>query len=189
MGSVLQPLSVQQGVPAQGAAAKASLPSTWSDPTVNISLDFLSPGMQPPKPSQPSLNTLQHGEAATIAVSFLILFCFLTFFFSFNSLGNQAPANMLAQGFSSMNLGPTPVRPAFNTMMHPGMGMGMGMSMAPNQGMMGMNMGMPQGGMPMGMPQGGMAMGMPGTMGMGMSPAMAQQPKHDAFADFGNFGK
>uniref|UniRef100_A0A3P9HDJ3 Clathrin interactor 1a n=1 Tax=Oryzias latipes TaxID=8090 RepID=A0A3P9HDJ3_ORYLA len=165
MGSVLQPLSVQQGVPAQGAAAKASLPSTWSDPTVNISLDFLSPGMQPPKPSQPSLNTLQHG--------------------------NQAPANMLAQGFSSMNLGPTPVRPAFNTMMHPGMGMGMGMSMAPNQGMMGMNMGMPQGGMPMGMPQGGMAMGMPGTMGMGMgmSPAMAQQPKHDAFADFGNFGK
>lgn len=94
---------------------------------------------------------------------------------------------MLAQGFSSMNLGPTPVRPAFNTMMHPGMGMGM--SMAPNQGMMGMNMGMPQGGMPMGMPQGGMAMGMPGTMGMGMSPAMAQQPKHDAFADFGNFGK
>uniref|UniRef100_A0A8C7ZNH4 Clathrin interactor 1a n=1 Tax=Oryzias sinensis TaxID=183150 RepID=A0A8C7ZNH4_9TELE len=158
MGSVLQPLSVQQGVPAQGAAAKASLPSTWSDPTVNISLDFLSPGMQPPqtKPAQP-----QH----------------------------PAPANMLAQGFSSMNLGPTPVRPAFNTMMHPGMGMGMGMSMAPNQGMMGMNMGMPQGGMPMGMPQGGMAMGMPGTMGMGMSPAMAQQPKHDAFADFGNFGK
>jgi len=41
----------------------------------------------------------------------------------------------------------------------------------------------------MGMPQGGMTMGMPGAMGMGMNPAMAQQPKHDAFADFGNFGK
>lgn len=67
-----------------------------------------------------------------------------------------------------------------------GMGMGMGMGMAPHQGMMGM-------GMNMGMPQGGMTMGMPGAMGMGlgmgMNPAMVQQPKHDAFADFGNFGK
>jgi len=41
------------------------------------------------------------------------------------------------------------------------------------------------------MPQGGMTMGMPGAMGMGMgmNPAMVQQPKQDAFADFGNFGK
>ncbi|XP_038548073.1 clathrin interactor 1a [Micropterus salmoides] len=170
----LQP--VQQGVASQDAGAKASLPSTWSDHSVNISLDFLGPGIQPPKPSQPSLNTLQHG--------------------------NQVPANMLSQGFSSMSLGPTPARPPVNPMMHPGagMGMGMGMGMAPNQGMMGMGMtmgmpqggmtmGMPQGGMTMGMPQGGMTMGMPGGMGMGMNPAMVQQPKHDAFADFGNFGK
>lgn len=83
-----------------------------------------------------------------------------------------------------MNLGPTPVRPPANAMMQPGAGMGMGMGMVPNQGMMGM-------GMNMGMPQGGMTMGMPGGMGMGMGmhPAMVQQPKHDAFADFGNFGK
>lgn len=86
--------------------------------------------------------------------------------------------NMLSQGFSSMNLGPTAVRAPVNPMMQPGMGMGMGM--VPNQGMMGM-------GMNMGMPQGGMNMGMPG--GMGMNPAMVQQPKQDAFADFGNFGK
>ncbi|KAM3612803.1 uncharacterized protein V6R79_014814 [Siganus canaliculatus] len=151
----LQP--AQQGMSSQGAGAKASLPSTWSDHSVNISLDFLGPGMQPPKPSQPSLNTLQQG--------------------------NQMPANMLSQGFSSMSLGPTAVRPPVNPMMHPGAGMGMGMGtgmgmgmgMAPNQGMMGM----------------GMNMGMPATMGMGMgmNPAMVQQPKHDAFADFGNFGK
>ncbi|XP_023275093.1 clathrin interactor 1-like isoform X2 [Seriola lalandi dorsalis] len=153
----LQPLQpAQQGVASQGAGAKASLPSTWSDHSVNISLDFLGPGMQPPKPSQPSLNTLQQG--------------------------NQT--NILSQGVSTMSLGPTAVRPAINPMMHPGSGMGMGM--APNQGMMGM-------GMNMGMPQGGMTMGMPGAMGMGMgmgmNPAMVQQPKHDAFADFGNFGK
>lgn len=68
MGGPLQPQSVmplqpvQQGMASQGAGAKASLPSTWSDHSVNISLDFLGPGNQPPKPSQPSLNTLQHGE-------------------------------------------------------------------------------------------------------------------------------
>uniref|UniRef100_A0A3Q1FYD3 Clathrin interactor 1a n=1 Tax=Acanthochromis polyacanthus TaxID=80966 RepID=A0A3Q1FYD3_9TELE len=153
-----QPLQNMGAV--QGAGAKASLPSTWSDHSVNISLDFLGPGMQPPKPSQPSLNTLQQG--------------------------NQAPANMLSQGFSGMSLGPTTVRPPVNPMMHPGAGMGMGMGMVPNQGMMGMGMGMN-----MGMQQGAMTMGMPGAMGMGMgmNPAMVQQPKHDAFADFGNFGK
>lgn len=149
----------RQGIASQGSAAKAALPSTWSDHSVNISLDFLGPGMHAPKPSQPSLNTLQQG--------------------------NQPPANMLAQGFTHMNLGPTTIRPAVNPMMHPGVGMGMGM--VPNQGMMGMNMmGMPQPGMGM-----GMGMGMPGAMGMGMgmNPVMVQQPKQDAFADFGNFGK
>ncbi|XP_047441343.1 clathrin interactor 1a isoform X2 [Mugil cephalus] len=181
MGGSLQPMQplqpFQQGGAPQGVGAKAALPPTWSDPSVNISLDFLSPGMQPPKPSQPTLNTLQQG--------------------------NQAPPNMLSQGFSNMSLGPTAVRPQVNPMMHPGAGMGMGMGMAPgmapaqgmgmgmapHQGMMGMgmNMGMPQGGMTMGMPG---AMGMQMGMGMGMNPAMVQQqPKHDAFADFGNFGK
>ncbi|XP_037531312.1 clathrin interactor 1a [Nematolebias whitei] len=156
MGGPLQPQLVQHGGASQSAGAKASLPSTWSDHSVNISLDFLGPGMTPPKPSQPSLNTLQQGH--------------------------PAPANMLSQGFSNMSIGATTVRPPVNTMMHPGASMGMGM--APNQGMMGM-------GMNMGMPQAGMTMGMPGAMGMGMgmNPQMIQQPKHDAFADFGNFGK
>lgn len=68
MGGPLQPQSVmplqpvQQGIAPQGAGAKASLPSTWSDTSVNINLDFLGPGMQPPKPSLPTLNTLQQGE-------------------------------------------------------------------------------------------------------------------------------
>lgn len=161
MGGPLQPQplhALQPSGPAPGAAPKAALPSTWTDHSVNISLDFL--GQQPQKPSQPSLNTLQQG--------------------------NPAPANLLSQGFSSMNLGTTAPRPAAAPMMHPGGPMGMGM--APNPGMMGMgmNMGMPHAGMSMGMPVG---MGMSG-MGMSMNPAMVQQPKQvDAFADFGNFGK
>ena len=53
---------MQPGVSAPGEAGKGPLPSTWSDPSVNISLDFLGPGAQPPKPNQPSLNTLQQGE-------------------------------------------------------------------------------------------------------------------------------
>ncbi|XP_068182172.1 clathrin interactor 1a [Antennarius striatus] len=157
MGGPIQPQPVmplqpvQQVMTPQGGGAKASLPSTWSDPSVNISLDFLGPGMHPPKPSQPTLNTLQHGNAVN--------------------------ANMLSQGFSVMSLGPTAVRPPVNPMMHPVAGMGMGMGMPPGHGMMGM----------------GMNMGMPNAMGMGMgammNPAMVQQPKHDAFADFANFGK
>ncbi|XP_034037075.1 clathrin interactor 1a isoform X2 [Thalassophryne amazonica] len=161
IGGPLQPQPVNLIQPvqpghSQGAGTKQSLPSTWSDPSVNISLDFLGPGVHPPKPSQPSLNTLQQG--------------------------NQAAPNMLSAGFSNMNLGPTTIRPPVNAMMHPGAGMGMGMTMGmiPNQGMMGM-------GMNMGMPQAGMSMGMPGAMGM--NPVMVQQPKQDAFADFGSFGK
>ncbi|KAM9795054.1 clathrin interactor 1a [Neosynchiropus ocellatus] len=162
IGGPLQPQPAQSLQPAQqGSAAKAPLPSTWSDHSVNISLDFLGPGMHAPKASQPSLNSLQQGSMTS--------------------------PTMLSQGISGMNLGPTPARPAMNPMMHPGAGMGMGMmgmGMVPNPAMMGMsvNMGMPQGGMSMGMPA---AMG----MGMGMNPGMVQQPKNDAFADFGNFGK
>ncbi|XP_034070818.1 clathrin interactor 1a [Gymnodraco acuticeps] len=152
MGGPLQPQSMQpmqQGGASQGA--KAALPATWSDSSINISLDFLGPGVQPPKQSQPTLNTLQHGA--------------------------PVPSSMLPQGFAAMNLGPAAVKSPVSPMMHPGAGMGM----SPNQGMMGMGMGMsPNQGM-MGM---GMNMGMP-QMGMGMN----QQPKHDAFADFGNFGK
>ncbi|XP_068596362.1 clathrin interactor 1a [Brachionichthys hirsutus] len=151
MGGPLQPQSVvplqpvQQAMTPHGGGAKASVPSTWSDPSVNISLDFLGPGVHPPKPSQPSLHTLQHGNA-----------------------------NLLSQGFSVMSLGHVAVRPPVNPMMHPGAGMGMGMGMAPSHNMMGM----------------GMNMGMPSAVGMGMmNPAMVQQPKHDAFADFANFGK
>ncbi|XP_061643812.1 clathrin interactor 1a isoform X1 [Phyllopteryx taeniolatus] len=171
-GAPLQPQTAQQGVISQGAAAKASLPSTWSDHSVNISLDFLGPGMQAPKQSQPTLNTLQQG--------------------------NQATANMLSQGFSTMSIGPSAVRPPVNTMMHPAAGIGMAsnpgmmaMGMTPNQAMMGMSMASNQGlmGMGMGMNMGGMTMAMPSAMGMGMNPAMVQQSKQDAFADFGNFGK
>ncbi|KAF5899923.1 clathrin interactor 1-like, partial [Clarias magur] len=52
------PLVPQQSVP-KPEAKKASVPSTWSDSSVNISLDYLSPGMQPPKPTQPTLSMMQ----------------------------------------------------------------------------------------------------------------------------------
>ncbi len=44
---------------AQKPNPKASLPSTWSNTNIDISLDYLGPGMQPPKPSQPTLNMMQ----------------------------------------------------------------------------------------------------------------------------------
>uniref|UniRef100_A0A8C2PZJ9 Clathrin interactor 1a n=1 Tax=Cyprinus carpio TaxID=7962 RepID=A0A8C2PZJ9_CYPCA len=170
MGSPLMP---QQPM-TQKPNPKATLPSTWSKYNVDISLDYLGPGMQPPKPSQPTLSMMQQGV--------------------------QTPVNMMTQGFAGMNLGmqaaPTMVRPPTNTMMG-GMNMGMqsGMTgsamhmptmggMPVNQGMMGMNMNMGMSTAQMGMP-GGMGTGMPV---MGMNPAMGQ-PKQDAFADFANFGK
>ncbi|XP_043113097.1 clathrin interactor 1a [Puntigrus tetrazona] len=172
--SMGNPLMPQQPM-AQKPNPKASLPSTWSNSNVDISLDYLGPGMQPPKPSQPTLNMMQ---------------------------GGQTPVNMISQGFAGMNLGmqaaPSVVRPPTNTMMggmnmgmQPGMtGSGMPMptmgGMPVNQGMMGVNMNMGMSTTQMGMPGGmGMATGMPV---MGMNPVMGQ-PKQDAFADFANFGK
>nr|AAH85520.1 Clathrin interactor 1 [Danio rerio]AAI65236.1 Clint1 protein [Danio rerio] len=169
------PLMPQQPM-AQKPNPKAPVPSTWSNSNVDISLDYLGPGMQPPKPSQPTLSMMQQG--------------------------GQTPVNMMTQGFAGMNLGmqaaPSMVRPPTNTMVG-GMNMSMqpGMTSSPmsmpqmggmpvNQGMMGMNMNMGMSAATMGMP-GGMGMGT-GMPGMGMSPAMGQ-PKQDAFADFANFGK
>uniref|UniRef100_A0A4W5NBX0 Clathrin interactor 1 n=1 Tax=Hucho hucho TaxID=62062 RepID=A0A4W5NBX0_9TELE len=160
---------------------KPSLPPTWSDPSVNISLDFLSPGMQSAN-CKPSLSMLQQDLLP----------------------GVQSPIN-LAQSFGGLNLNiqptATPIRPPTNPMMPAraiglgmpptmatgtmGMGaMGMG-GMPVNQGIMGMNMGVAPAGMGM---QG--TLGMPG-MGMGqpiVNTAMVQ-PKQDAFANFVNFGK
>ncbi|XP_052006064.1 clathrin interactor 1-like [Xyrauchen texanus] len=163
------PLVPQQPM-AQKPNPKASVPSTWSNTNIDISLDYLGPGMHPPKPSQPTLNMMQQH-------------------------GVQTPVNMITQGFTGMNLGmqatPTMVRPPANAMMG-GMNMGMQPTMAGN--IMGMP---PIGGMPlnhgmmgmnMNMGMSAAAMGMPGNMGMGMSPAVGQ-PKQDAFADFANFGK
>lgn len=55
------PLMPQQPV-AQQPGTKASMPSTWSNSIVNISLDYLGPGMQPPKASQPTLSMMQQGK-------------------------------------------------------------------------------------------------------------------------------
>ncbi|XP_067279086.1 clathrin interactor 1 isoform X2 [Pseudorasbora parva] len=161
----------------QKSGGNLSMPATWSDPSVNISLDFLSAGLNPPKPSQPTLNTMIQQ-------------------------GVQPPLNMVTQNFAGMALNAQPSaatpRAGVNPMMAGGtMGMGMPPTMATgtmgmgtvgiggmpvNQGLMGMNM------VPAGIGLQG-ALGMPSmSIGQGMNPAMVQ-PKQDAFANFGNFGK
>ncbi|KAJ8408851.1 hypothetical protein AAFF_G00246690 [Aldrovandia affinis] len=181
------PMSRSQQMGVQKPGGKVSLPATWSDPSVNISLDFLSPGMQPPKASQPTLNTMIQQQ------------------------GVQPPLNMVTQSFVGLNLNtqptPAPVRPPANPMMA-GTGAAIGMPSAMATGTMGMTtMGMvPPGGGPLSQGILGMnlsmgmqpvGMGLPGSMGMGlpvmgmgqgMTPAM-MHPKQDAFANFGNFGK
>ncbi|XP_016123165.1 clathrin interactor 1-like [Sinocyclocheilus grahami] len=161
----------------QKSGGKVSMPATWSDPSVNISLDFLSAGLNPSKPTQPTLNTMMQQ-------------------------GVQPPLNTVAQNFAGMTLNGQPLaaapRPGVNPMMAGGtMGMGMPPTMATgtmgmgsvgiggmpiNQGLVGMNM------MPAGIGLQG-ALGTPSMgIGQGMNPAMVQ-PKQDAFANFGNFGK
>ncbi|NXE53776.1 EPN4 protein, partial [Casuarius casuarius] len=163
--------------------ASKTLPSTWSDPSVNISLDNLVPGMQPSKPQQPSLNTMMQQQ------------------------NMQQPMNVMTQNFAAVNLNPQPnmmpVRPQTSPLMGGPIPVGMGMpsvmtgtmgmtSIGPtpmmNQGMMGINVNM-------GVPATGM--GLTGTIGMGvpniaMTSAMTPgtvQPKQDAFANFANFSK
>ncbi|XP_004689884.1 PREDICTED: clathrin interactor 1 isoform X1 [Condylura cristata] len=154
-----------------------TLPSTWSDPSVNISLDNLLPGMQPSKPQQPSLNTMIQQQ------------------------NMQQPMNVITQSFGAVNLSSPsnmlPVRPQNSPLMGGPMPVSMpsvmtgAMGMAPlgntpmmNPSMMGMNMNL-------GMSAAGV--GLTGTMGMGM-PNLAMtsgtvQPKQDAFANFANFSK
>ncbi|KAL7985860.1 hypothetical protein Chor_011026 [Crotalus horridus] len=161
-----------------------TLPSTWSDPSVNISLDNLVPGMQPSKPQQPSLNTMIQQQ------------------------NMQQPMNVMTQNFATLGLNSPPsmmpLRPPANPLMGSPVPVGMGMPTAMtstigmasmggpspivNQGMMGMNMNMA-------MPTAGM--GLSGTMGMGVpNIAVASSitpgtvpPKQDAFANFANFSK
>ncbi|XP_047185663.1 clathrin interactor 1-like [Scophthalmus maximus] len=185
-----QPIGQQQKV---GVGGQGSLGSTWSDPSVNISLDFLSAGLNPAK-TPPTLNNIIQQQGVT-------------------------PVNLLAQNFGGLNLSSpphvTPIRPPANPLMAgsamtmsmpasmatgmpasmaagmpPSMTTGtMGMGGIPvNQGMMGMNMSMNMG-MTTPVMMGGM--GVPGV-GMGLAhsitPAVVP-PKQDAFANFGNFGK
>lgn len=160
-----QPLQKQNTLPISGVDHKTgkNLPSTWSDPSVNISLDSLIPGMQPCKPAQPSLNAMMQQQNL------------------------QQPMTMLPQGFASMNIsgspGMMPIRPPTSPLMAGPIPGAMGI---PN--MMTGTMGMSAVGIPPMMNQG--MMGMPNPMGMsvGLAP-VAMPPKQDAFANFANFSK
>uniref|UniRef100_A0A8C5JZT4 ENTH domain-containing protein n=1 Tax=Jaculus jaculus TaxID=51337 RepID=A0A8C5JZT4_JACJA len=171
------PMSRSQNTDMVQKSVSKTLPSTWSDPSVNISLDNLLPGMQPSKPQQPLLNTMIQQQ------------------------NMQQPLNMMTQSFGAVNLSSPsnmlPVRPQTTSLMGAPMPMSMPsvmtgtMGMSPlgntpmmNQSMMGMNM-------ILGMSAAGM--GLTGTMGVGM-PSMTMtsgtvQPQQDAFANFANFSK
>uniref|UniRef100_A0AAZ3PSC4 ENTH domain-containing protein n=1 Tax=Oncorhynchus tshawytscha TaxID=74940 RepID=A0AAZ3PSC4_ONCTS len=154
---------------------KPCLPPTWSDPSVNISLDFLSPGMQMTT-CKPSLNNMLQQDPLLSGV--------------------QPPIN-LTQRFGGLNLNiqatATPIRLSTNPMM-PASAMGLGMPPTMATGTMGMGA-MRMGGVPVNQGIMGVNMvvgtlGMPG-MGIGqpmVNPAMVQ-PKQDAFVNFGNFWK
>ncbi|XP_029030068.1 clathrin interactor 1-like [Betta splendens] len=159
-----------------GVGGQGSLGSTWSDPSVNISLDFLSAGLNPSL-TPPTLNSIIQQQGVP-------------------------PVNLLAQNFGGLNLTSpphvTPIRPAANPVMTTSIATGMpppmttgtmGMGGMPvNQGMMGMNMSMNMG-MAAPVMMGGMAgMGVPGV-GMSLTHPAMVPPKQDAFANFGNFGK
>ncbi|XP_014834627.1 PREDICTED: clathrin interactor 1-like isoform X2 [Poecilia mexicana] len=178
-----QPIGSQQKA---GIGSQGSLGSTWSDPSVNISLDFLSAGLNHTK-TPPSLNNIIQQQGVP-------------------------PVSLLAQSFGGLTLSSpphvAPIRPPANPIMAGGaMAMGMpaplGVGMPPlmatglqsgipvNPGMMGMNMSMNMG-MATPVMMGGMAgMGVPGV-GMGLSHSISPAvvpPKQDAFANFGSFGK
>ncbi|KAE8287332.1 Clathrin interactor 1 Epsin-4 [Larimichthys crocea] len=196
LGGMTSQQAIAQQQKVGGVGGQGSLGSTWSDPSVNISLDFLSAGLNPIK-TPPTLNNIIQQQGVP-------------------------PVNLLAQNFGGLNLSSpphvTPIRPPANPMMAGNaMTMGMPTSMATgmpaslaanmppsmttgtmgmggipvNQGMMGMNMSMNMG-MATPVMMGGMAgMGVPGV-GMGLThsitPAVVP-PKQDAFANFGSFGK
>ncbi|XP_061818932.1 clathrin interactor 1-like isoform X2 [Nerophis lumbriciformis] len=100
-----------------GMAGPGSLGSTWSDPSVNISLDFLS-SSHPPAKSQATLNNILQPQGAP-------------------------PVALMAQNFGGLNLSSPPqVTPVGPLAGHVPVGMG---TFPVNAGMMGMNMSMNMG--------------------------------------------
>ncbi|CAL8399295.1 unnamed protein product [Boreogadus saida] len=170
------PIGPQQKL---GAGGQTLLGSTWSDPSVNISLDFLSSGLNSKTP--PTLNNIIQQQGLP-------------------------PVNLLPQNFGGLNLSSlppaTPLRTANPMMASSAMGMpasmatgtmGMGMSGIPvSQGIMGMNMSMNMG-LTAPVMMGSMAgLGMPaaGMPALGLAQTIAPvmvPPKQDAFGNFGNF--
>uniref|UniRef100_A0A672HDC4 Clathrin interactor 1b n=1 Tax=Salarias fasciatus TaxID=181472 RepID=A0A672HDC4_SALFA len=159
-----QPIGQQQKV---GVGGQGSLGSTWSDPSVNISLDFLSAGLNPTK-TPPTLNNIiqQQGDSPPHVTPI-----------------RPPAAPMMAGGAMTMGM-PAAMAGGVPSSMTTGLQSGMPV----NQGMMGMNMSMNMG-MAAPVMMGGM--GVPGV-GMGLTHAISPAvvpPKQDAFANFGNFGK
>uniref|UniRef100_A0A8C2ZSH2 Clathrin interactor 1b n=1 Tax=Cyclopterus lumpus TaxID=8103 RepID=A0A8C2ZSH2_CYCLU len=170
-----QPIGQQQKV---GVGGPGSLGSTWSDPSVNISLDFLSAALNPTK-TLPTLNNIIQQQGIVSPPHVTPSRPQATPLMASNAMTMGMPASM-ATGM--------PVSLASS--MPPSMTTGMG-GIPVNQGMMGMNISMNMG-MATPVMMGGMAgMGVPGVglgLGHSITPAVVP-PKQDAFANFGSFGK
>uniref|UniRef100_A0A8C9XHH6 Clathrin interactor 1a n=1 Tax=Sander lucioperca TaxID=283035 RepID=A0A8C9XHH6_SANLU len=163
----------QQGMASQGVGAKAAVPSTWSDSSVNISLDFLAQACSHPSKASPP-STPSNTVRGMVDLHPINQFKCGTLLIAFCSVISRQPGTCqhALPGIFWYEPWTYNSQTTCKSYDAPWCGMGMGMGMAPNPGMMGM-------GMNMGMPHGGMAMGMPNTMGMGMgmNPAMVQQPQ------------
>ncbi|XP_071023163.1 clathrin interactor 1-like isoform X2 [Oncorhynchus clarkii lewisi] len=136
---------------------KPCLPPTWSDPSVNISLDFLSPGMQMTT-CKPSLNNMLQQDPLLSGV--------------------QPPINLTQRfGGRNLNIQATPIRLSTNPMI-PASAMDLGMPPTMATGTMGM------GAMRMPVNQG--IMGMPGVgIGQPKHSVQPKQDAFVNFGNFG----
>ncbi|XP_054907284.1 clathrin interactor 1-like isoform X2 [Poeciliopsis prolifica] len=178
-----QPTGSQQKA---GIGSQGSLGSTWSDPSVNISLDFLSAGLNHTK-TPPTLNNIIQQQGVPPVSLLAQSFGGLTLSSPPHVAPIRPPANPIMAG-SAMAMG---MPASLGVGMPPSMATGLQSGIPVNQGMMGMNMSMNMG-MAAPVMMGGMAgMGVPGV-GMGLSHSISPAvvpPKQDAFANFGSFGK
>ncbi|KAM9729162.1 clathrin interactor 1-like isoform 1-T1 [Menidia menidia] len=173
-----------------GMGGQGSLGSTWSDPSVNISLDFLSAGLNPTK-TPPTLNNIIQQQGVPPVNLLAQNFGGLNLSSPPHAMPNRPPANPMMAG-NAMTMGmPASMPASMAAGMPPSMNTGLQAGLPVNQGMMGMNINMNMG-MAAPMMMGGVAgMGVPGV-GMGLTHSIAPAvvpPKQDAFANFGNFGK
>lgn len=188
----LSPLTPSSGNVGWGMSAQKTMPTTWSDTKIDISLDALGPAGRQGKTSIPSLNAMSQQGGMASPVSPVAA----------GGQGMLRGVGMIGVGAATPAMMGMPNAPGMKgpgVMVVGGAMMGPGGMAGMNQGMAGMNQSMagmslqggtinmmgprPMMGQPMGYGMGmqpGM-MGMPPGMGMGGMPAMSRQQPQSVF--------